>query len=204
MLGYFLNAEDKALNDFLVAQRADRRRRIEDMLSRLETLGIVLDREALMRQADGKGKSIGRPVIARALIAGGHVRDMSEAFDKYLSPDRPAFVPRLGASPADVAALINRAGGVASLAHPGKLGIDDLIPPLAEAGLDAVEVFHPDHDRAATKRYQETAARLGLLVSGGSDDHGPGSDRRETLGTVSLPREAFEQLTARAASRQPR
>ena len=203
MLGYFIDQHDPELTAFLATQRADRRRRIEDMLDRLSELGIELDRESLMRQAEGRGKSIGRPVIARALIEGGHVKDISEAFDRYLSPGQAAFVARRGASPADVSAIIQKAGGVSSFAHPGKLGLDDLIPGLASAGLDAVEVFHPDHDSSGVEKYRRMAADAGLLVSGGSDDHGPGADRPDTIGTVSLPREAFDALAARASSRRP-
>ena len=203
MLGYFIDEGDAELAAFLVKQRADRRRRIEEMLDRLEALDVMLERDALMRQAEGQGKAIGRPVIARALIAGGHVRDMSEAFDRFLSPGRPAFIPRLGATPAEVVAIVARAGGIASFAHPGKLGFDDLIPDLARAGLDAVEVFHPDHDDVLVARYQRLAAEHGLLTSGGSDDHGPGADRPDTIGTVTLPPDAFERLAARAHARRP-
>jgi predicted metal-dependent phosphoesterase TrpH len=203
MLGYFIDEYDAALAEFLGLQRADRRRRIEDMLDRLSELGIELDREALMRQSEGRGKSIGRPVIARALIEGGHVKDIAEAFDRYLSPGQAAFVARKGATPAEVSAIIQRAGGVSSFAHPGKLGLDNLIPGLAAGGLDAVEVFHPDHDAAGVEKYRRLAAESRLLVSGGSDDHGPGADRPDTIGTVNLPRDAFEALAARAASRRP-
>ncbi len=202
VLGYFIDESDENLVSFLAAQRADRRRRIEAMLERLGQLGIELDRPALMSQADGKGKAIGRPVIARALIEGGHARDMADAFDRFLSPDRPAFVARQGASPAEVTGIIRAAGGVSSFAHPLKLGVDDLLRGLAGAGLDAVEVFHPDHDERARARYQQLAADCGLLVSGGSDDHGPGADRPDTLGVVTCPLPAFEALAARARARR--
>jgi predicted metal-dependent phosphoesterase TrpH len=202
MLGYFIDEADPELSTFLEKQRADRRRRIEEMLDRLDALGVHLDRAELMAQAEGKGKAIGRPVIARALIAGGHVKDMSEAFDRFLSPDRPAFIPRLGATPAEVVALVARAGGISAFAHPGKLGFDDLIPDLAASGLDAVEVFHPDHDEPAMAKYRRMAAELGLLISGGSDDHGPGADRPDTLGTVELPADAYELLATRARTRR--
>jgi predicted metal-dependent phosphoesterase TrpH len=132
------------------------------------------------------------------LIEGGHARDMSDAFDRFLSPGRPAFVARRGASPAEVVALIARAGGVASFAHPGKLGFDDLIPELAAAGLPAIETFHPDHDAKMVAKYQRIAAEQGLLVTGGSDDHGPGADRPDTIGTVNLPEPAFAALKTRA------
>jgi len=99
MLGYFIDEAHPELAEFLVAQRADRRRRIEDMLDRLDGLGVVLDRAPLMSQAEGKGKAIGRPVIARALIEGGHAKDMSDAFDRCRAYLRENGVD-LGTTPA--------------------------------------------------------------------------------------------------------
>jgi predicted metal-dependent phosphoesterase TrpH len=199
MLGYFFDPAHEELTAFLVAQREDRARRVVEMLDRLEALGIVLPREAIFAGA-GKiaGKAIGRPAIARQLVALGHVKDIAEAFDRYLKLGQPAFVPRRGASPADVAQLIGRAGGVSSFAHPGKLGLDDLIAPLASAGLTAIEVFHPDHDRAAVEKYGALARALGLAVSGGSDYHGPHAGRTDALGQIDLPADAFDELWRRA------
>jgi predicted metal-dependent phosphoesterase TrpH len=102
-------------------------------------------------------------------------------------------VPRAGAAPADVFARIHDAGGTASLAHPILVEHDEWIPRFAEAGLDALEAYHSDHDAAATARYLALAAQLGLSVSGGSDyhgdEHGPAAP-----GSVTLPAEHFERL----------
>jgi predicted metal-dependent phosphoesterase TrpH len=131
-------------------------------------------------------------------VANGHARDIADAFDRFLGTGKPAFVPRRGATPAEVVGLVARAGGVASFAHPGKLGLDDLIPPLAAAGLSAIEVFHPDHDEAMVARYRGIARDLNLAMSGGSDYHGPGAGRAEALGQVTLPADAFHELLDRA------
>jgi len=204
LLGYFFDPDHVELIDFLVAQREDRRRRVREMIDRLASLGIVLNVQSIMKKASQMtGKALGRPVIARLLVAKGHARDIADAFDRFLATGRPAFVARRGATPADVIALIGRAGGLVSFAHPGKLGQDDLIPVLAAAGLGAIEVFHPDHNDATTARYAAMARALGLATSGGSDYHGPRSGRAEALGRVNLPPEAFEafeQLARRAAS----
>ena len=95
-----------------------------------------------------------------ALVEAGHVADFREAFDRYLAEGRPAFIERTGVPPAEVVALVARAGGVTSMAHPGKTQKDYLIPDLIAAGLAAIEVYHPDHDAA------DTARRLGALVAG--------------------------------------
>lgn len=205
MLGYFFDPDHAELAEFLAAQRADRKRRILEMLDRLADLGIALNRETVFRKdAKSPGKAVGRPVIARLMVATGHAKDIADAFDRYLAAGKPAFVARVGASPYEVIALIARAGGVVSLAHPGKMNIDDLIPSMAKAGLTAIEVFHTDHDQAAMQRYAELARTLGLAQSGGSDYHGPGSGRAEALGRVTLAQELFEDLARRAgAARRP-
>ena len=196
LLGYFFDDADPELTVFLERQRADRRRRIDLMLDRLRTLGIALDAESVRSQGAAAGKAIGRPAIARALVTAGHAHSIADAFDRFIAEGRPGFIPRQGAPPADVVGLIARAGGVSSFAHPGKLGLDDLLPDLARAGLTAVEVFHPDHSGADSDRYMALAQALGLLVSGGSDFHGPASGRVDAIGVVHLPDVHFQALKA--------
>ena len=94
--------------------------------------------------------------------------------------------------------MIARAGGVSSLAHPGKLRLDAIIDELVDAGMTAIEAYHPDHRDADVERYVARAASAGLLVTGGSDYHGPGSGRTSGLGQVGLPAPDFEALAARA------
>lgn len=199
MLGYFFDPAHEELLRFLWGQREDRKRRVLEMLDRLEGLGMVLPREPILAKSRKiAGKSIGRPAIARALVAHGHARSVNDAFERFLAIGRPAFIPRRGASPPEVVHLIARAGGVSSFAHPGKLGLDDQLAPLAAAGLTAIEVFHPDHDAAAVEKYSAIARSLGLAVSGGSDYHGPTSSRTDSLGLVTLPQDAFDELWRRA------
>jgi predicted metal-dependent phosphoesterase TrpH len=198
ILGYFLDEGDADLAAFLSAQRADRRRRVVEIVERLAGLGIPVAVEALMDAAGaGSGRALGRPLIAKALVEAGHARDIADAFDRYIGHGRPAFVARRGATPADVIAIIGRAGGLASFAHPGKLGLDALVPGLADAGLAAIEAFHPDHAAKDVERYQRLARDLGLVVTGGSDFHGPGSGRPDALGDVVLPLAEFEAVEAR-------
>jgi predicted metal-dependent phosphoesterase TrpH len=175
------------------------------MLDRLASLGVVINRDSIIKHGAKKmtGRALGRPAIARLLVANGHARDIADAFDRYLGAGRPAFVARRGVPPAEVIALIGRAGGIVSFAHPGKLGLDELIPSLAAGGLGAIEVFHPDHDAAAVQRYAAMARALNLASSGGSDYHGPGSGRAEALGTVTLSQDLFDELTRRAATSRP-
>jgi predicted metal-dependent phosphoesterase TrpH len=196
VLGYFFNRDDEALAAFLEQQRADRVRRVGEMIDKLADLGKPLDRAALMAPRKN-GRSVGRPLVAHALVKAGHVLDTRQAFEQLIGEGKPAFVRRCGPSPADVVSIINRAGGVASVAHPGLLKRDDLIPDMIAAGLTAVEAFHSEHDAEATSHYLAFAERNGIVVSGGSDYHGDKERRRAAFGTVGLPQDRFDQLKGR-------
>jgi predicted metal-dependent phosphoesterase TrpH len=198
ILGYFFDDTYRELVAFLAAQREDRRRRVEAIVERLHALGAPVNHRAIARQAADSQKAIGRPAIARALVQAGHARDVADAFDRFLADGRPAFIAREGAPPAEVIALLRRAGGVASFAHPGKLGLDDVLQGLAEAGLVGLEVFHPDHDAAGVEKYLQIAQSLNLTPTGGSDYHGPESGRAECLGVVGLDAVAYAAVVARA------
>jgi predicted metal-dependent phosphoesterase TrpH len=200
VLGYFIDPAAAPLGLFLAEQRRLRIDRVRQMIDRLSAHGIHLDVEAVLRPGtDDRSKSAGRPWIARALITAGHVKTIAEAFDRWLATGRPAFVARIGPTPEVVLREIHGAKGIASLAHPGLLGRDNLIPALADAGMDAIEAYHSKHTLDDTVRYLTFADRLGLAVSGGSDYHAdPNAAVR--IGGASLPRELYETLKSRAAS----
>jgi hypothetical protein len=195
MLAYFVDWRSPRLAAFLEEQRQDRERRARLMGGKLAALGVPIDIEQLI--TDAKWKAIARPVVARALVAAGHVPDVQSAFDRYLADGQPAYVQRIGASPAEVVALITAEGGVVSMAHPAVTRRDDLIPGLAEAGLAALEVLHTDHTDEDRARYRSVAAGLGLAVTGGSDFHGDGTHHPD-LGLVSLPAADFAAFCKRA------
>ena len=198
ILGYFVEPGDGELDQFLDAQRADRRRRLAEILDRLVDLGAPVAESDLGVDPDAPAaRSVGRPLVARALVEAGHARDINDAFDRFLGHGRPAFVPRRGAAPGEVIGMINRVGGLTSFAHPGKLGLDALIGELAGLGLAAIEAFHPDHAAKDVEKYRRLAAELGLALTGGSDFHGPGAGRVDALGEVVLPVAEFAAFEAR-------
>jgi 3',5'-nucleoside bisphosphate phosphatase len=198
VLGYFVDYRSPRLLELLVEQRRQRVSRARQMMDRLARHGVPLDQDAILRPAIAdQSRAVGRPWIARALVAAGHVATTGEAFDRWLSAGRPAFVARIGPSPAVVASCIHSAGGVASIAHPGLLERDDWLEDFARSGVDALEAFHSKHDAKTTRRYLALATRLNLAVSGGSDYHADESHGPEQLGGISLPREHYDQLTAR-------
>jgi predicted metal-dependent phosphoesterase TrpH len=200
VLGYFFDRDDAALASFLEQQRADRIRRVGEMADKLADLGKPVDRAALMAPRK-RGRSVGRPMVAHALVRAGHVIDTRQAFDQLIGEGKPAFVRRCGPSPADVVGIITRAGGITSLAHPGLLKRDDLIPSMVAAGLTAIEAFHSEHDAAITEHYLMFAERHDIVVSGGSDYHGEKERRKAAFGTIGLPQDRFERLKARVPAR---
>jgi predicted metal-dependent phosphoesterase TrpH len=213
MLGYLFDPENAGLLTFLEGQRALRVSRVREIGVRLAGLGLPIDVEALVTMAATRpGTSVGRPQIARAMVAAGHVASVQDAFERWLAAGLPGFVPRTGPSPAAVVDVIHAAGGVASMAHPGVTKRDDLIRPLADHGLDAIEVYHSDHQPEDVQEYRQLAQRLGLLVSGGSDFHGEDPSaptdraraRRSTLGAVMLPLDDFTALERRAGENRRR
>jgi predicted metal-dependent phosphoesterase TrpH len=199
VLGYFIDSRCAPLIEFLRGQRADRLRRLVTMVERLQELGYPLDAAALVADASQReGRTLGRPQIADALVAAGYVSDRGEGFRTLLGEGRPAFVARSGATVAEVAAIVRAAGGVSSLAHPALTRVDDDIAGFVAGGLPAIEVWHGDHDEAATAHYQSLAERLGVGMTGGSDYHADDSHHSAGLGSVTLPEAAFADLESRA------
>lgn len=199
VLAYFFDVNSPSLHEFLAEQRQHRVDRVREMLARLAEHGVVLDEDAVLGPAlVDPTRAAGRPWIARALVEGGYVSSVAEAFDRWVGRGCPAFVPRVGAGPEQVIAEIHRAGGLASLAHPVLVKRDEWIPLFAAAGLDALEAFHSDHDESDTNRYLAFARDLNLLVTGGSDFHADAEHGGGGPGSVSLPREHFDRLKQRA------
>jgi predicted metal-dependent phosphoesterase TrpH len=199
VLGYFFDRAHRPLAEFLDGQRADRRRRLQAMAARLAALGMPIDiDDVLARHA---GHAVGRPAIAHALVRGGHVATIAEAFDRYLGTDGAAFVPRQGTAVAGVVTVIRDAGGLASLAHPGLMRDPSLLERLvadSATAPDAIEVFHSDHDDMVTARLLTLADARGLLVTGGSDFHGDAAGRAVGLGRIALPADRFDRFSAKA------
>ncbi len=197
MLAYFIDPLEPRFSEFLHGQRADRLRRVRRIAERLEGLGCPIDHEPLLAAGDVKGRSVGRPQIADALVARGHAHSRDDAFNRFLAEGAPAFVPRAGPSPETVIAVARDAGGVVSVAHPGVTKMDHIIPRLVRAGLASLEVRHSDHDPATEARYRQLAASHGLATSGGSDFHGDVGRRAVLLGCITISDQDLAQLESR-------
>jgi 3',5'-nucleoside bisphosphate phosphatase len=185
--------------DELARFRDDRVRRAERMVEKLTALRVPLTMDAVLAQA--AGGAVGRPHVARALVAGGFVNDQREAFDRYLGFGRPAYVAKPKLLAADAIALIHAAGGIAVWAHPGADGRRERVERLAAAGLDGLEVRHPGHTPDDQQRLAALAAHFGLVESGGSDWHGQTEGWR-VLGVMQVPAAVLHRQDARVAARR--
>jgi 3',5'-nucleoside bisphosphate phosphatase len=197
VLGYYFDPANTGLEQFLAAQREDRIRRVREIGERLAALHVPIDVDRLVEDALESGRSVGRPHVAEALVTAGHAATKDDAFSRFLERTAPAFVPRRGADVSGVIDVVHRAGGITSLAHPGLTRIDDRIPAFAQAGLDALEVRHADHDADIERQYRALAATLDLAVSGGSDFHSDGGPHPCRIGTISLDAGDLARLIAR-------
>jgi 3',5'-nucleoside bisphosphate phosphatase len=196
ILGLHLSDESE-LERRLVLLREMRVSRAVRIVERLNTLGVPVTFDAVLQQA--AGGAVGRPHVARAIIAGGWVSDLREAFDRYLGNGKAAFVPKDHLAIAEAIGLIHRAGGVAVLAHPGQLGTRERIAPLVSLGLDGVEVLHPSHSWDDSQRLDALATEFDLVRSGGSDWHGA-PDGSRTLGMMRVPSQWLTDQEARVAT----
>ncbi len=201
LLAYGANPTDPALAEELAQIRQGRQGRVAGVLTKLAALGVPVTEEAVMRQV-GDSPSVGRPHIADALIEAGHVRDRTEAFDRYLSDSGPAHVARYALDLVRGIDLVHAAGGVAVIAHPWGRGREQALPPellaalAAEHGLDGIEVDHQDHDRDTRRRLRKLTRRLDLLATGSSDYHGTGKTNHD-LGCNTTDPEVLVEIRSR-------
>jgi 3',5'-nucleoside bisphosphate phosphatase len=184
---------EKRLADLRVSRHA----RAGRIVDRLNELGIALTLDEVLLQSNGG--AVGRPHVARAMIARGVVVDFRDAFNRYLGAKGSAFVPKDRLSVEDAIAIAHEAGAIAIWAHPGDGGRRERLEPLVAAGLDGVEVRHPSHSSEDTKRLQALADFFGLVPSGGSDWHGA-VDGPRRLGMMNVPIDWLEKQDERVAA----
>jgi 3',5'-nucleoside bisphosphate phosphatase len=205
LLAYLFDRGNDELAGEMAEIRESRLYRARAMVDKLRALGVPVTWDEVSEIA--AGGVVGRPHIARALVAAGVVPSVADAFGPdWLAPGGRAHVPRYALDPARAVRLVAAAGGVSVLAHPrgDKRGWripDDVIAELADAGLAGIEIFHPQHDESERAALGQLALRLGLVASGGSDDHGELTGFR--IGTEVAPDGAYEQLVARATGAVP-
>jgi predicted metal-dependent phosphoesterase TrpH len=200
LLGYGIRIDDPELDCLLGTLQKARDERTPRIIARLCDLGMEISCEELT--AAFSGPQLGRPHIAQLMIHKGYVASIDEAFDRYLSPGRPAYVDKHRISFDKAARAIHHAGGLAVLAHPCLYSLADdrlesLVRALVKGGLQGLEIYYPEHSKAQIAFYERLAVKYGLLATGGTDFHGaatPGIDIGTGRGDFRVPGEIYENL----------
>lgn len=198
LLAYGLDPTDRALLRFLERYTGDRVRRARRMVSRLRSLGVPLEYREVEAEAGDAAPT--RAHVARALVAAGVIPREEEAFRRWISRGKPAFVEKRAVRPAEVIERVHAAGGVVLLAHPGRRHGPERIRRWSARGLDGIEIRHPANPPDVRRRLERLAATLGALRGGGSDWHGPGTHRAE-LGDEEVPAAWMEAIAERCGAR---
>ena len=174
MLGYFIDAAHPSILAHEERARDGRNIRMRKMIAKLDALGVHVSFEEV-KAAAGDGDVLGRPHLARVLVDHGYVPSHAQAFDRYIGDGGPAFSPTELVTPGDAIRIIHEAGGVAVWAHPPTQTVERDIGPFVQLGLDGVECIRPRSQPIDVQTMEGYAGLHGLLVTGGSDWHGPWS-----------------------------
>jgi len=172
VLGFGMDPDDAAFETALVAQREQRQARFERILARLRELDLAVDEEIALL-SHGADDALGRPTVARALVARGHATSVEDAFQRLLGRGLPAYVPRGGLDPAGAILAIRAAGGLPVLAHFREaVERTEVVRELVGLGLGGLEVYYRSWDRLTVEMVGGVARKLRLVATGGSDYHG--------------------------------
>lgn len=181
ILGYYLDCENDMLNEKLSTLKRDRFYRGLEIIDKLSSLGVRIDKEGIIAESKQHNNFLGRALIARKLVSEGYVMNVKEAFDKYLAEGRPAFVNRRKLSLEESISLIEKANGMPILAHPGIIKNKRVITMAIELGVKGIECFTSKHSKIDEKKFIEYCKKNNLIITGGSDYHGDHGDN-EILG----------------------
>ena len=170
VLGYGLPLDPSPLTATLEQNRQARLARMQRSVVQLNAHGYAVSESDVMTQV-GSGHAVGRPHVAKALVAAGLVRDVATAFRTLLGAGGAGYVPAQHITPMEAVDVIRRSGGVPVLAHPGRLKDESIVDDLADCGLVGLEVFYSTHSASQTAHFRALANRLSLVMTAGSDFH---------------------------------
>ncbi len=174
ILGYFVDYQSSALSEYTATAIHAREDRMNEMLSRLANQNVFIDIEDVVKEAGPDRSSLGRPHLARALVSKKYASSIGDAFDRLIGDGHPAHAAIRVLEATEAIGLIRKAGGIAVWAHPRIEVLEKLLPELVTAGLRGLEVYRPKSSPKHVRKLKANAEKLDLLVTGGSDWHGPG------------------------------
>jgi predicted metal-dependent phosphoesterase TrpH len=199
ILGYFIDIHNPQLNALLNEQKQARIEHVAKVIEKLNNLGIKISLESIRRFTEGG--PIGQAHITKAIVEAGGAKDITEAYGKFMSKTSGHYIKRESVTPKEAIESIKNAGGISSLAHPGEeeqalATLDELIP----LGLDAVEIYHPTHSNQTVRQLIRFAKKRELLMTGGSDCHGPYENCPPSIGSINVPAVFIRHLKCRSNS----
>lgn len=203
ILGYYIDPEDEALRAVIENHRNSRVVQIQEMAHRLKAKArLNISYEDIVKEASDIG-TIGRPHVAKAIIAKGGAATISQAFNKFLNPRCETYVRRQTVSPHEAVEAIHESGGIAVVAHPGDMEmIEELAEDLMNYGLRGLEAYHRSHSPALIEFHCSLAEKLGLIVTGGTDFHGTVDLYKKSLDRLHMPSAVYRELHAERKRRQ--
>ena len=190
ILGFLIDWQKEQLLERLHEFREARYERALRIIDKLKQLGMNIQNSDVFNQTDSN--YIGRPHLAVALVKNGYVGTISEAFQRFIGNNAPAYIPKKAFSPSEAIQMILDAEGIPVLAHPSMLK-RDVLEELISYGLMGIEAFHSYHTPQLSDYYCDLARQHNLLVTGGSDYHGFENSKR-TMGDIRIPYEYVEIL----------
>jgi predicted metal-dependent phosphoesterase TrpH len=195
ILGLFIDPTSPALAKIIQRQQDARNRLVDETVSKCQSLGIPLTHE-LVKECAGNG-SIGRPHLTRAIVKAGGADSINSAWERFMSSKSPDYVARHSVPPEEAIAAIEEAGGISSIAHPAKdEDMEQIIPELKKDGLRAIEAYHRSHTLEVVRKYLKMASSYDMLITGGSDCHGPSDGYPASIGTIRVPPDVVSNLRA--------
>lgn len=201
LLAYLFDPDNDAFLSLIARQKRARKLRMKKIAEMLRSEGVDIDYEEI-RAVAGRA-NVGRPHAARVLVKKGYTASVPEAFIRYLGSERIKELKTEYAEVPEITEIVSSAGGVISVAHPGRIYTDEELRELLSLGLDAIECIHPSHTYSKQKEYTRLAKEKNLLITGGSDYHGSANkDYDPYLGIVTLGRDHLNSIRRASEAKQ--
>lgn len=200
LLAYAFNRSDSGLNEYLQDHNQARFKRAKVIVRRLNKKGLNLTIDEVYAEANTK--NICRPHIASVLISKGYVASHKEAFIRYLNDEAIGKMEVFYHTIQDVVETVKQAGGIAVIAHPGRMFDTKELEEIIATGIDGIEAVHPSHSYKIQKELEKLAKRHNLLVTGGSDFHGKTKEYYRHFGTLGITSRKVGKIKRLAAYRK--